>query len=164
MRAPAPVGEGSRVEANEPMTPSDPSRIAGLKAQARRLRAILQETAGTTVSHAQALELVARQHGARDWNTLRARNSPPKASELSVGATVSGRYLGQPFTGRVIGLSALSGGTMRVTLHFDQPVDVVTFESFSAFRQRVSCVLGPDGRSPAKTSDGAPHLVIDAVT
>lgn len=164
MRAPAPVGEGSRVEANEPMTSSDPSRIAGLKAQARRLRAILQETAGTTVSHAQALELVARQHGARDWNTLRARNSPPKASELSVGATVSGRYLGQPFTGRVIGLGALSGGTMRVTLHFDQPVDVVTFESFSAFRQRVSCVLGPDGRSPAKTSDGAPHLVIDAVT
>ena len=48
-----------------------------------------------------------------------------------------------------------------MTLHFDEPVDVVTFDSFSNFRTRVSKVVGPDGRSFDVTSDGVPHLVID---
>lgn len=163
MRAPTPNGEGSRVEANGIMKTPDPVRIADLKAQAKRLRTTLHETTGTSITHAESLELLARQHGARDWNTLRARNSPPRTSELSIGASVSGRYLGQPFSGRVLGLSEISGGSMRITLHFDAPVDVVTFDSFSAYRQRVSTVIGPAGQSWAKTSDGAPHLAITAV-
>jgi hypothetical protein len=145
------------------MKTPDPVRIADYKAQAKRLRASLNQSAGTALTHAQALELVAHQHGARDWNTLRARNGPPRAADLSVGATVRGRYLGQDFSGRVLGLAEVGGGRYRVTLHFDAPVDVVTFESFSAFRQRVSCVVGPEGHSPARTSDGRPHLILDAV-
>src|SRR5690606_31658729 len=46
--------------------------IDNAKAQAKALRAALQAQ-GTAISHAQALELIARQHGARDWNTLHAR-------------------------------------------------------------------------------------------
>jgi len=144
-------------------TPSDCPRIAGYKAQAKRLRTCLLETNGTALSHSEALELVARQHGARDWNTLRARNSPPDPANLSVGSTVRGRYLRQPFTGHVHGLVQLGGGRCRITLQFDAPVDVVTFDSFSAFRRRVTCIVGSDGTSPAKTSNGSPHLVLDAV-
>ena len=52
--------------------------IAELKAQAKRLRARLQAS-GTHISHSEALELIAHQNGARDWNTLRAStgNMPP---------------------------------------------------------------------------------------
>ena len=44
------------------------------KAMARHLRAALADR-GVTVSHAEALELVARQLGMRDWNTLAAASS-----------------------------------------------------------------------------------------
>jgi len=50
---------------------------------------------------------------------------------------------------------------VQLTLQFDTPVDVVQFDSFSSFRSRVHGFVGPDGRSPRKTSDGVPHLVID---
>ena len=50
---------------------------------------------------------------------------------------------------------------LRTTLHFDEPVDVVSVESFSSFRQRVTCTLTPDGRTPQKTSNGEPQLVLD---
>ena len=46
--------------------------IEEAKAQAKALRAALLAQ-GTAISHAQALELIARQQGARDWNTLHAR-------------------------------------------------------------------------------------------
>ncbi len=42
------------------------------KAQAKALRTALFNR-GTTISHARALELVAQQNGAQDWNTLHAR-------------------------------------------------------------------------------------------
>lgn len=140
---------------------SNTDRVAGLKAQARRLRSQLAE-AGTPVSHSQSLELVAKQHGARDWNTLQAMASRPGNNRsLAVGDRVTGRYLGQPFTGYVHGLShADHASHSRITLHFDEPVDVVTFDSFSSFRQRVSGVIGEDGRSPRKTSNGEPQLVV----
>ncbi len=48
----------------------------------------------------------------------------------------------------------------RVTLHFDQPVDVVTFEGLSNFRQRVSGLISREGVSAEKTSNGKPHLVL----
>lgn len=142
-------------------TTTDTPRIAGYKTQARRLRGQLAET-GTDISHGQALDLVARQHGARDWNTLRAlavksASTPP----LGVGDRVQGRYLGQPFTGHVHGLSQTARAPFRrITLHFDTPVDVVRFDSFSAFRQRVSGTIGRDGVSPQKTSNGEPQLIV----
>jgi hypothetical protein len=54
----------------------------------------------------------------------------------------------------------LSEGRYEVVLDLDQPVDVVTFDSFSNWRSRVTKVIGPDGRSFDATSDGIPHLVL----
>lgn len=144
------------------------------KQQAKRLRAFLQEQ-GRPVSHGEALEMVARQHGFRDWNTLAAASTataapasapavPPRnsAPPLEVGALVGGRYLNQPFVGEVLSVTALSDGEhFRITLHFAEPVDVVTFDSFSAFRRRVTATVNRDGISPQKTSNGLPQMVIE---
>ncbi len=129
------------------------------KAQARALRAALQAE-GTDISHSAALELVAKSHGMRDWNTLHAAigNRPPPP--LVPGQIVEGRYLKQPFLAEVLGVTQLSEGRWEVVLQLDTPVDVVTFDSFSNFRSRVTKVIGADGRSFDTTSDGQPHLVL----
>lgn len=133
------------------------------KTQAKALRAALQAQ-GTAISHAQALELVARQHGAKDWNTLHARlalrNAPP---ELALGDAVRGLYLGQPFTGQIIALSGPTGH-QQITIRFDAPVDVVRFESFSNLRHQVRGVIDEQGRSLRHTSDGAPQLIVKHVS
>jgi len=136
--------------------------LDALKHQAKTLR---QERSarGTPTTHSEALELVAQRHGLRDWNTLRAQAVRPV--RLSAGIKVQGRYLGQPFTGHVHGVQLMGKGqALRVTVHFDTPVDVVQFDSFSSFRQRVTAVVGKDGRSMSHTSDGTPHLVLETVT
>ncbi len=129
------------------------------KAQARALRTALQAE-GTDISHSAALELVAKSHGMRDWNTLHAAigNRPPPP--LVPGQIVEGRYLKQPFLAEVLGVTQLSEGRWEVVLQFDAPVDVVSFDSFSNFRSRVTKVIGPDGRSFDCTSDGQPHLAL----
>ncbi|ARQ09455.1 hypothetical protein NXC12_CH01386 [Rhizobium etli] len=137
--------------------------IEELKAQAKRLRQAMNDR-GAALTHSAALEMIARQHGVRDWNTLAALAAKPNApakTPLFVGAAIGGRYLNQPFTGEILSLSALTGGLRRITIHFDKAVDVVTFESFSAFRRRVSAQIDADGVSPRKTSNGVPHLVLD---
>ncbi len=144
------------------MTTAYPT-IEELKSQAKRLRQAM-ETRGTAISHSAALELVAQQHGARDWNTLSALATRPNEepiAALSVGAQVRGRYLNQAFSGKILALSAHGGGLHKITIHFDEPVDVVTFESFSAFRQRINAQVDGNGVSPRKTSNGVPHLVLD---
>lgn len=129
------------------------------KAQAKTLRAALQ-VQGNAISHAQALELVARQHGAKDWNTLHARlalrNAPP---ELGLGDRVHGRYLGQAFTGRVVGISGPSSHR-QIEIRFDHPVDVIQFESFSNMRSQIRSVIDESGRSHRHTSDGQPQLIV----
>lgn len=145
------------------MMTQEHDRIAGFKAQAKRLRADLAAQ-GNAISHAQALELVAHQEGARDWNTLRALAARPANRPLAVGDRVAGQYLGQAFTGYVHGLTRTHGSDhARITLHFDTPVDVVKFDSFSAFRQRVSATITNQGRSVQKTSDGQPQLIVSPV-
>ncbi|MBT0994858.1 bleomycin resistance family protein [Cellulomonas sp. DKR-3] len=57
------------------------------KAAARALRTALAEE-GVEVGHARALELVARQLGARDWNTASAWLGAPRAVEPSTGPVV----------------------------------------------------------------------------
>lgn len=135
-----------------------------LKNQARRLRQAMTER-GTPVAHSAALELVAKSHGVRDWNTLAARLPPPDllaTPKFAVGDAVRGRYLDQPFVGRIISLAKLPAtGLLRVAVHFDKPVDVVTFESFSAFRSRVTAVITDKGVSPRRTSNGLPHLTLE---
>lgn len=128
-----------------------------------RARAIRDEYAlrGTAISHSQALEKVAAELGYRDWNTASARLSNLPEVPLQVGDRVAGSYLKQPFAGRVLGVREVyGGGSYEVTLQFDTPVDVVTFDSFSAFRSRVTATIGADGVSAARTSDGRPHLEI----
>jgi hypothetical protein len=132
-----------------------------MKDQARRLRDALARQ-GTTINHAKSLELIASQHGFRDWNTLHAKigNMPPPPKVLSIGDRVTGHYLGQAFAGTVIAIKTLTSahGMQRVTFDFDEAVDVITFESWSAFRKRVTCTLGEDGRTVEKTSNGVPHM------
>lgn len=109
------------------------------KAQAKALRAALQAQ-GNAISHAQALELVARQHGAKDWNTLHARmeqhNAPP---ELGIGDRVRGRYLGQVYLLHHRPARALSTHR-QIEIRFDHPVDVV----------RVRELLEPSQPSPVR--------------
>ncbi len=135
--------------------------IQALKTQARRLRAQLGSK-GQAITHSHALELLAHQYGHKNWNTLRAvAEAHPPSRTLSLGDLVRGHYLGQPFQGRVIGVQALtSPDHRRISLQFNEPVDVVTFGSFSNLRQRVSCVIDKSGRSLNKTSDGRPHLLL----
>jgi hypothetical protein len=142
---------------------TNPTPLPGLdalKAQAKRLRRSL-EAEGNFIAHSEALELVAHQFGYRDWNTLHAACGNRPASPLALDAHVSGRYLGQAFTGKVIGLARLGDGTRyRVTLDLDEAVDVVTFGSFSAWRKRINAIVDRNGISAARTSNGRPHLTI----
>lgn len=134
--------------------------IDDAKAQAKALRAALQ-VQGIAISHAQALELIAKQHGARDWNTLHARlalrNAPP---ELALSDRVRGRYLGQSFTGQIIGLSG-PASYRQISIRFDTPVDVVRFESFSNLRRQIKATINEHGRSHYHTSDGEPQLIVE---
>jgi hypothetical protein len=135
-----------------------PSRDA-LKGQAKRLRTALAAE-GDFVTHSEALELIAKQNGYRDWNTLSAA-SRDNEGRLIVGAAVSGRYLGQAFTGRLVTLSELGGGARRkVAIQLDQPVDVVRSAHFSSLRRRITGVIDKTGVSAETTSDGVPHLVV----
>jgi hypothetical protein len=135
-----------------------------MKLQARRLRQEMND-AGMPVSHSRSLELVARMHGWRDWNT--ARGSAPQtpthaAAPVELGGKVAGRYLGHPFRATVTGVQALAGGAhWRVQLRIDEPVDVVAFEGFSALRSRLDAIVNAAGRTAQKTSDGQPHLALD---
>ena len=129
------------------------------RAQAKALRATLAAE-GREITHSAALELIAKSHGLRDWNTLHAAigNTPPPP--VTLGQIVEGRYLGQLFTAEVIGITQLSEGRYEITLDLAEPVDVVTFDSFSNFRSRVRKTVDAYGRSFDKTSDGVPHLAL----
>ncbi len=127
------------------------------KARARQIKA----EQGASLSLSAALEQVAREMGFRDWNTASARLSNRPEAAWQVGERVSGHYLKRAFSGRIHGVRELQGGAgYQVTLHFDDPVDVVDWDSFSAYRQRVTAFVSPEGISWAKTGDGVPHLTV----
>jgi len=141
------------------MSPHLPS-LAEAKTHAKRLRADLAEQ-GSQISHAAALELVAHQNGFADWNGYHAAigNRPPEG--WAVGGRVQGRYLSQPFTATVIAVEMQRSGWFRLVLDLDEAVDVVTFDSFSNFRKRIQAVVGPEGKTRERTSDGCAHLQLD---
>ena len=127
------------------------------KARARELKA----QSDTNLSYAAALEQVAHDMGFRDWNTASARLANEPEACWQIGERVSGAYLKHAFRGRVHAVRELHDGAgYELTLHFDEPVDVVEWESFSAFRQRVTAYVSPEGVSWTKTSDGVPHLTV----
>ena len=133
--------------------------IDALKTQARALRKLLGE-AGNVVSHAQTLELVAKQWGAKDWNTAVALSkNAHQRRDYQVGQRVRGRYLGYPFTAQIKAAGKM-GANMRLSLALDTPIDVVRFEGFSSFRRRINCTINQAGRTIEHTSDGTPHVVI----
>lgn len=130
-----------------------------LKLQARRLRADLA-TRGQTISHAEALEMIAHQWGARDWNTLSAKAKSTHPG-WAPGQRVTGRYLGHGFGGIVKAARQSASGFWSLTIRFDQAIDVVASTHFSSLRRQVNVTLNAAGQSPQKTSDGQPHMVLD---
>ena len=52
------------------------------------------------------------------------------------------------------------GARYRISLDLDEAVDVVTFDSFSAFRKRINATVGRDGMTFEKTSNQKPQLEI----
>lgn len=127
------------------------------KARARQIRA---QSAGR-LSLAAALEHVAKELGYKSWNVASARLSNAPETPWQVGDRVSGQYLQCAFNGRIHAVRELQGGQgYELTLHFDEPVDVVKWESFSGMRQRVHAMVSPDGISWNKTSDGVPHIIL----
>ena len=135
-----------------------PSRDV-LKAQAKRLRADMAAR-GQTLSHSEALEAIAHQWGARDWNTLAARSDTAHPG-FAPGLRVTGRYLGHAFAGVVRAARLASNGYWSLTLRFDDPIDVVTSDMFSSLRRQVNTTVSPAGISPQRTSNGQPHTVLD---
>ncbi|MBB5514973.1 hypothetical protein FHS89_000979 [Rubricella aquisinus] len=138
------------------MTQSLPT-LAQAKQQARTYRTA-QAAKGIALSHADALEAVAHALGFRDWNGLHAAIAEMPPEGVQLGAEVTGRYLSQPFTGRVTHLALVRPGWFRVEVQLDAPVDVIQFDSMSNWRSRVRGVIGPDGHTKERTSDGSPHL------
>ena len=142
------------------MTVTTPS-VQALKEQARRLRHAMSDS-GTAITHAEALEAIARQYGHRDWNTASAVARTVHPPRWQIGQRIRGRYLAQSFTGRIKSASESLGGYWRLTLVFDAPVDVVTSDKFSNLRRQVDCVINAQGVTAEKTSDGTPHMALFA--
>lgn len=131
--------------------------LAEAKRQAQNLRAD-HAAQGRDLSHAQALERVAHLHGFRDWNALHAAIRDRAPAGWSPGGRVEGRYLKQAFTATVLSAEMLQPGWYRLVLDLDEAVDVVRFDSFSNFRRRITAVVGPDGHSKERLSDGTAHV------
>jgi len=136
--------------------------ISVLKKQAALLRAE-KNLPAHPISHSRALELLSHKYGFKDWNCLRAAaKASVKKCPVSIGEQVSGLYLGQPFKAHVKSISEIAiSNRFRVSFHFSDPVDVVTFESFSSFRQRVTCTVNHEGVTDEKTSNGKPQLQLN---
>jgi hypothetical protein len=129
-----------------------------LKAEAKALREE-RALAGTSLGHGEALEEIAHRHGYRDWNTASAALPDRIVTPANVGARVKGTYLGNPFTGLLIGLQLLPDMRhYKVTVKFDEPVEVSKSKLMSMKRQRVMATVGSDGISLSHTSDGEPHM------
>lgn len=133
------------------------------KIRAKTLRAEALAV-GQTMSHSQALERVAHENGFADWNVMSARLGNRPEMSFTIGDRVAGDYLKQAFQGRLTSVRQMSGGAaFEVEIDFDEPVDVVSFSSFSAWRKRVRATISAQGVSFAKTSDGLPQMVIEDV-
>lgn len=129
------------------------------KARARELR-VEFGASGTPISHAEARERVAAELGYRHWNIASARLSNEPEVPLQVGDLMAGRYLKQPFTGRVPGGRELAGGAAYdITIGFDEAVDAVDFESLSNLRTQVQITVSEAGSCLPHERRPAAHAV-----
>lgn len=135
--------------------------VEGAKTRARRLRAKLAHK-GQDISHSTALELVAAQYGFKDWNAMAAACRLQGASlpSLAPGYRLKGQFRGQDFQGMVKSATALGNELQRLTILFDTPIDVVSFDRFSAYRRYVTHIVDADGVTVEKSANGTPHLRI----
>lgn len=133
--------------------------IAQAKTQAKILRGALSKQA-ITISHSQALELIAQQQGERDWNTLYARLVNVEPMALKLNETLKGHYMGQTFTGKLVALAKF-GIHYKIAIKFDKPIDTVIFDSFSNLRRNIKSTVTNEGVSLDKNAQGVPHLVLD---
>jgi len=136
--------------------------IEAPKGQAKRLRVEL-ENGGPSIDHNRSLELLTRRHGYKAWNTIQAAiGNQPQSRPVALGQRVSGHHLERPHEGDLIGVKKLTApGRFQVSFDVDEPVDVVTFQSFPSFRKRASCSAGTDGMTVEKTSNEQPRLRLD---
>ncbi|WP_417270061.1 glyoxalase superfamily protein [Celeribacter sp.] len=130
------------------------------KELAKRLRMKLADD-GTEIGHGASLEMIAHQHGFRDWNTMSAALAGGPSHDWPIGAKVSGTYLSQPFTATVMSRTTVRADWVRLELHLDEAIDVVASSRFSNFRRRIFGVVGPKGHSEERTSDGQPQLQLN---
>lgn len=138
-----------------------PRTVAGAKEYAKYLRQI-QAQNNSTITHSKALELTAQALGFANWNIAVNRLHQRPKFEPEIGQVVEGTYLKQAFKGKIRAVKSLAQGSLfQVSIHFDTPVDVVQFNSFSAFRQRVNVRLDHEGVCVRSTSDGEPHMIIE---
>jgi hypothetical protein len=129
-----------------------------LKSEAKSLREE-RARAGKAITHSQALEEVAQNHGYRDWNTARAALPDRVAVPFQVGMRVKGFYLEQPFTGLLIGVQlAHNMQAYTVTIQFDEPVNVTPTFMFAALRHRVVSTVDINGISAALRGNGQPQM------
>lgn len=96
------------------------------------------------ISHGAALEILAKQHGFKDWNILSATTKRPsgKVPWPELEDNIKGTYLGHAFTGKILKVQTTNmANNRRYTILFDKPIDVVTSKHFSNYRQRINCFL-----------------------
>lgn len=137
------------------------------KHQARRLRQALSEE-GIAISHGKALDLVARQSGTRDWNTLAANGKVETASiegdtaPYRVGQRIAGLFHTTPFDARIIAVEeTIKPELWRITLQFDPAIDVAMSPNLSMRRRRYTIVVGADGKSRRLTGSETGGIALD---
>ncbi|WP_151719305.1 glyoxalase superfamily protein [Gemmobacter serpentinus] len=139
------------------------TQLTQAKAQAKRLSTLMGEN-GQSVPLARAYEMLAQSAGFADWNTMSAQLQKPRAEDgpaaWQLGGHVRGRYLGQPFEGRIHGLRRKGATLTEIEIQLDQPINVSRSALFEAPRRRIRSTIAADGRSVSATSDGVPHLVL----
>ncbi|WP_108397703.1 glyoxalase superfamily protein [Devosia submarina] len=138
----------------------DTQSVQTLKSEAKALRE-QRSAAGETLTHSEALEAIAKAHGFRDWNTARASLPDGVVAPFQLGQHVHGTYLDQPFRGVLIGVQMLGAGQhFKLTIQFDEPVNVTPTFMFAAFRHRVVATVDPQGVSPALRGNGRPQTIV----
>lgn len=138
------------------------------KHQARRLRQALGEE-GINISHGKALDLVARQSGTRDWNTLAATGVKVEKEQVEehtapyrVSQRVSGMFHSTAFEARIIGVEeTIKPDLWRITLQFDPAINVAVSPNLSMLRRRFTVVVGADGKSRRLTGSESGNIALN---
>lgn len=137
--------------------------LEAVKQQAKILRQHLADNE-QILSHSQSLEIIAKQKGFRDWNSLHAHIGNQPIDAFAIGQRVCGTYLGQSFTGQLLKVGKIADSKRYgITVKFDKAVDVITFQGMSNWRTQVHLTVNGTGETNERTSNGQPHMIIATV-